>query len=127
MPNTASLPVERTALVVDDEPTVRMLARTILSAAGFSVPEAADSKSARETVKNASRTFDLIFLDLSLLGESGAALIPEFRAQSPGSRILLVSGSGAESATRHAADGFLSKPFTRAALLNAVQAVFPKV
>ena len=116
-------PPPRTVLVVDDEPTVRMIARAILGGAGYAVTETADPAAARAAVKSAAAPFDLIVLDLSLPGESGTALIPEFRAQSPGSRILLVSGLNAEDVTDHGADAFLSKPFTRATLLDAVQRV----
>jgi CheY-like chemotaxis protein len=106
---------------VDDEPSVRMIARAILAGAGYAVTEAAEPAAARAAVQSAAAPFDLIFLDLSLPGESGTVLIPEFRAQSPGSRILLVSGLNAEDVTGHGADAFLSKPFTRATLLDAVQ------
>jgi CheY-like chemotaxis protein len=112
----------RTVLIVDDEPSVRMIAKTILAGAGYAVAEAADAEAARAAVAGRPRPFDLIFLDLSLTGESGASLIPEVRAQMPGSRILLVSGSSAEDA-EGLADAFLSKPFTRAALLEAVRRV----
>ena len=113
----------RTILIVDDEPAVRMIAKAILSGGGYAVVEAGDPDAARAAVKSATQPFDLIFLDLTLPGHSGAILIPEFRAQSPASRILLVSGSSAEDATDLGADGFLSKPFTRVVLLEAVQRV----
>jgi CheY-like chemotaxis protein len=116
-------PPARSALVVDDEAVVRMIARTMLSAAGYAVSEAADSTAARAAVKSAGGPFDLIVLDLTLSAESGAALIPEFRAQSPASRILLVTGSSLEDAAGLGADGFLSKPFTRATLLAAADRV----
>jgi DNA-binding response OmpR family regulator len=96
-----------------------MIARTMLSAAGYAVSEAADSAAARAAVGAAGGPFDLIVLDLGLMGESGAALIPELRAVSPASRILLVTGSSLEDASSLGADGFLSKPFTRATLLAA--------
>jgi CheY-like chemotaxis protein len=113
----------RSVLVVDDEPVVRMIARTMLSAAGYAVSEAADAAAARTAVQSARDPFDLIFLDLTLLGESGAALIPEFRTRSPASRILLVTGSSVEDASSFGADGFLSKPFTRATLIAAADRV----
>jgi CheY-like chemotaxis protein len=119
----SATPDPRTVLVVDDEPSVRMIARAILAGAGYAVTETAEPAAARAAVKSAAAPFDLIFLDLSLPGESGTALIPEFRAQSPGSRILLVSGMSSEDVAGHGADAFLSKPFTRATLLDAVRRV----
>ena len=114
-------PPPRTVLVVDDEPSVRMIARAILAGAGYAVTETADPAAARAAVKSAAAPFGLIVLDLSLPGESGTALIPEFRAQSPGSRILLVSGLDAEDVPDHGADAFLSKPFDLDALTTLVR------
>jgi CheY-like chemotaxis protein len=113
----------RTILVIDDEPSVRMIAKAILSGAGYAVTEASDPVAARGAVADAPQPFDLIFLDLGLAGENGASLIPDFRARAPGSRILVVSGASAEDADGLAADAFVSKPFTRAALLEAVRRV----
>ena len=113
-------PATRSLLVVDDEPSVRMIVRAILSGAGFAVHEAADPEEARSVLQSAARPFDVVVLDLTLPGEAGAALIPEFRAKSPGCRILLVSGAGADEAEGVDADAFLGKPFTRATLLDAV-------
>jgi DNA-binding response OmpR family regulator len=113
----------QTVLIVDDEPSVRTIAKTILSGAGYAIAEAADPEAARVAVQSTPRPFDLILLDLTLTGQSGASLIPEFRTRTPGSRVLLVSGAGGEEAEGLGADGFLAKPFTRAALLGAVQRV----
>jgi CheY-like chemotaxis protein len=110
----------RSLLIVDDEPVIRMIAQTALTAAGFVVVEAGDDIKAIEAIQNAAKPFDLILLDLTLGGTNGTELIPAFRQQSPTARILVVSGIGAEEAEGIGADGFLSKPFTRSSLLIAV-------
>jgi two-component system KDP operon response regulator KdpE len=110
----------KTVLVVDDDPTIRKLARLTLMMEGFAVSEAGDAAEALEIVSGTAQHFDLILLDLSLPGIGGADVIPQLRAHSPGSRILLVSGIAEEDAGDYGADGFLSKPFNRATLTAAV-------
>jgi DNA-binding response OmpR family regulator len=110
----------RSVLVVDDEPVIRMIARTCLTAAGFAVVEAGDEVGAFEAVQKAATPFELIMLDLTLGETDGADLIPRFRRQSPTTRILVVTGLGAEVVEELDADGFLGKPFTKKSLLLAV-------
>jgi len=112
--------VGRSLLIVDDEPVIRMIARTALVAAGFIVAEAGDEVKALEAVQKAEKPFDLILLDLTLGATNGAELIPVFRQHNPATRILVVSGLGAEDAEGLGADGFLSKPFNKTSLLIAV-------
>jgi DNA-binding response OmpR family regulator len=121
------LPVPlKTVLVVDDDPTIRKIARITLTLEGFAVTEADGAVTALEAVSCGTHPFDLILLDLNLPGVEGTVLIPEIRTHSPGSRILLVTGVAEEDAADHCADGFLSKPFTRATLLAAVYATMAK-
>jgi DNA-binding response OmpR family regulator len=121
MSPVTSPPALRTVLIVDDEPMIRTIARTALTIAGFAVREAEGAEDTREALRTAARPFDLVLLDLSLAGESGAHLIPEIRQRSPGSRILVVSGATEDDVTEYGVDGFLGKPFTRAKLLDAIQ------
>jgi DNA-binding response OmpR family regulator len=93
---------------------------------GFAVSEAGDAVATLEAVTGVARPFDLILLDLTLPGVGGEVLIPELRAHSPASRILLVSGIAEEDAACLGADGFLSKPFTRVTLLTAVHTTIDK-
>lgn len=113
----------KTVLIVDDEPAIRMIARAALATAGFRATEAADAAAAEAAVSATPRPFDLILLDLTLPDEYGADLIPRFRARTPGTRILVVSGAHADDAAEMQADGFLNKPFNRAGLLAAVHAL----
>jgi DNA-binding response OmpR family regulator len=110
----------RSLLIVDDEPVIRTIAKTCLNRAGFDVVEAGDEANAFEEIQKAAKPFDLILLDLTLGETKGADLIPAFRQQSPTTRILVVSGVGAEEAEGLGADGFLAKPFNKTSLLIAV-------
>ncbi len=118
--------VNRSLLVVEDEPVIRMIARTCLSSGGFIVVEAGDEAGAYEAIQKAAHPFDLILLDLTLGDKHGADLIPRFRLQTPTTRILVVSGSGAEDVEGLDADGFLGKPFTKKSLLAAVNEALQK-
>jgi CheY-like chemotaxis protein len=111
----------RRILVVDDEPVIRRIADFALSAAGHAVFEAGNAARAIEAVKSASQPFDLVLLDLTLPDGDGTAVIPAIRGHSPGTRVLVVSGLGAMNPSDVGADGYLAKPFTKSALLDAVQ------
>lgn len=116
-------PAPHTILLVDDESSILAIAQAALSAAGYQTTRAETAEEARRAVRSAPRPFDLIVLDLTLPGESGADLIPEFRKSTPGSRILIASGLHADDVAGLNADGFLSKPFTRGPLVAAVNRV----
>jgi sigma-B regulation protein RsbU (phosphoserine phosphatase) len=65
-------------LVVDDDPSVRLLLRTLLPYAGHSVLEASDGV---EGLSTAAREYpDLILLDLSMPSMSGPAFLRALRA-----------------------------------------------
>jgi len=115
------LPPGRRILVVDDEPVIRRIVDFALSGAGYAVFEAEDAMHAVQAVRTAAPTFDLVLLDLTLSDGDGATIIPVIRRHSPGTRVLVVSGLGAMDAAEIGADGYLAKPFTKAALLDAVE------
>jgi two-component system cell cycle sensor histidine kinase/response regulator CckA len=60
------------ALVVDDEPALRRLARKSLEGFGFEVVEACDSVKALEAVRNRKDDLRLILLDLTMPRMGGA-------------------------------------------------------
>ena len=120
LPERQTETTARFLLVVDDEPVIRMIARTCLTAVGFTVVEAGDQAGALEAIQKADTPFELIMLDLTLGETDGADLIPSVRRQSPTTRILVVSGLGDDVVEGLDADGFLGKPFTKKSLLSAV-------
>ncbi|TML77568.1 MAG: response regulator, partial [Actinobacteria bacterium] len=65
-------------LVVDDEPSIRLLCRVNLELDGHEVLEAGTLASAREAV--AGEDVDLVLLDVHLRGERSDALIAECHA-----------------------------------------------
>jgi two-component system KDP operon response regulator KdpE len=114
-------PATLNVLIVDDEPSIRLVLRASLASAGHAVSEAGDVAVAAEAIRTVASPFDVILLDLSMPGVDGAAFIPFIRRESPASRILVVSGSHEGEASDIGADGFLGKPFTRVELLNRIK------
>ncbi len=112
-----------TVLVVDDEPPIRRLLRTTLTAAGYRVAEA-------ETAAEGLRLLavekpDLLILDLGLPDRSGIELIGEIRKTSlvP---IVVLSARHDERAMVEAldlgADDYVGKPFGMAELMARLRA-----
>jgi DNA-binding response OmpR family regulator len=113
--------VERRAvLVVDDEPSIRLLCRINLELEGFDVLEAGTLAEAREAV--ASRDLSVVLLDLRIGNETGGDLLHELHARTPPVPVAFVTGS-AEIVPRvdGLADAYLRKPFTIEDLLSTVR------
>jgi two-component system KDP operon response regulator KdpE len=105
-------------LVVDDEPAIRRFLKTILSAHGYTVYEAARGSEAVAQV--AARRPDVIVLDLGLPDMDGVQVTRLLRewSQTP---ILILSVRGGEAdkiaALDAGADDYLTKPFGSGELL----------
>lgn len=119
-------PEQLRVLVVDDEPSVRLIARLMLERAGYAVEEAEDAAVAVARAQS-GRGFAMVLLDVSLPDRAGTDLIPELRSLVPDARVVLTSGRAEEDVPGHGADGFLPKPFSRDQLLAAVRTVLGAV
>jgi len=113
--------VDRPAvLVVEDEPSLRLLCRINLELEGFDVVEAATLAEARAAVE--ARRPSVVLLDLRIGRESGADLIGELRNRTPPVPVALVTGSAALGPdVEGLADAYLRKPYTIDALLATVR------
>jgi PAS domain S-box-containing protein len=114
-PATQTAGIGETILVVDDEPTVRMLVTEVLGELGYSVMEAADSASGLKLLRSDVRV-DMLVTDVGLPGGmNGRQMADAARELRPGLRTLFITGY-AESAAIGAnqlAPGMhvLTKPF----------------
>lgn len=112
---TQTASIGETILVVDDEPTVRMLVTEVLGELGYSVMEAADSASGLKLLRSDVRV-DMLVTDVGLPGGmNGRQMADAARELRPGLRTLFITGY-AESAAIGAnqlAPGMhvLTKPF----------------
>lgn len=103
-----------TVLVIDDDPTERLLARDALEAVGFNVEEAADGPEG--LAKAYVRRPDLVVLDVVMPGLDGFTVCDALRQHAPtvGIPILLATGlndvNSIERGFALGATDFISKP-----------------
>ena len=112
-------------LVVDDEPMVRDLLKQALEDHGYTVLLADNGPMAIEIIGKHRSGIELVLLDLSMPGMSGAEVLPELRKIRPDVRVMLSSGySEAESMKLfegQQVSAFLQKPFTLSTLREKVK------
>ena len=81
-----------TVLVVDDEPSIRMLVADVLADAGFAAIEAKDGASALKVLQSATR-IDLLVTDVGLPnGMNGRQVADAARTLRPDLRVLFITG-----------------------------------
>jgi PAS domain S-box-containing protein len=108
-----------TILLVEDDPGVRGLAETVLSARGHRVIAAADGRAGLEAFRSAAAAgtaVDLLVTDVVMPGMGGRELAEELRDRRPGLKLLFMSGYTDDAVLRHGIRhdrvAFLPKPFT---------------
>ncbi len=96
-------------LVVEDEPIIRQLFSTLLSAAGYSVAQAQDGFTALEEIRRKRPA--LILSDLNMPRMTGFELLSVIRRRFPAIHVIAMSGafSGNEVPDGVAADAFYQK------------------
>ncbi len=110
-------------LVVDDEPQLRRVVRSALTAEGFRVIEAESAK--RALIEAASHKPDLVILDLGLPDADGATVVAGIRAWSAMPIVILsarVDEQQKIAALDAGADDYVTKPFAVGELLARVRA-----
>ena len=81
-----------TVLVVDDEPTVRMLVTEVLDELGYTALEAADSIAGLQVLQSDVR-IDLLITDIGLPGGlNGRQMAEAARERRPGLKVLFITG-----------------------------------
>jgi two-component system KDP operon response regulator KdpE len=115
-------------LVVDDEPQLRRVLRSTLSALGFVVADAANGEAALERIRE--EKFDLILLDINMPGLSGLETCRAMRERSDVSILMLTVRDRSEDkieALDAGADGYVTKPFDINELLARIRAALRRV
>ena len=113
------------ALVVGDEADVRRLLRRVLETNGYVVVEVDNSTDAIAIVERGESP-DLLIADLDTPLVSGYEMASRIRMLRPELKVLYLSGSTDEPITASMlskGDGFLDKPFSQHALLEAISFV----
>ena len=90
-----------TVLVVDDEPTIRMLIVDALGELGYSCAEAADGPSGLKILQSGAR-FDLLITDVGLPGGlNGRQVADAARALRPELKVLFITGYAENAVLNH--------------------------
>jgi signal transduction histidine kinase/CheY-like chemotaxis protein len=116
----------QTVLVVDDEPTVRMMVCDVLTGAGYNVVEAVDGPSAMKIINSDSR-IDLVITDVGLPGGmNGRQVADAARVKRPELNIIFITGYAEQSVVTgsNLEPGMkvLTKPFSLTVLQEQVKA-----
>ncbi|MGI4766623.1 MAG: response regulator, partial [Janthinobacterium lividum] len=116
-----------TVLVVDDEPTVRMLVGDVLSDLGYAAIEAEDGPSGMKVLEDGVRV-DLLVTDVGLPGGmNGRQVADAARVLRPGLKVLFITGYAENAAVGngHLDPGMavLTKPFAMDDLAAKIRAL----
>jgi len=127
---TASDPPRLTAghvLVVEDDPTLRDIATTMLRSLGCTVTAVENGRAAIEYYATAYAHVDLVLLDMIMPLMSGRETFAEMQKVNPHVQVLLSSGYSLDGDARAVLDagarGFIQKPYRRQALARILSEV----
>ncbi len=125
-PSQASAPAGSAVLVVDDEDTVRKLAKNVLTRAGMTVHVAENGASGVELFRKHHDTLSIVLLDLMMPVMGGEEALLAMQGIDPAVPIILSSGFDEKEAARRLPESkparFLQKPYTAQSLSAAVAA-----
>ncbi len=109
-----------TVLVVDDDPSLRLLCRVNLELDGYHVLEAWDVAEAEQTLLE--QPVDVVLLDVHVGPESGIELMRRLRKRGGAPPVVLVTGTARlDTDMESEADGVVAKPFRLEELLGVVR------
>lgn len=112
-------------LIVDDDPSIRLLCRVNLELDGHSAREAGTLDEARALV--VSEPFDLVILDVHVGTGDGLEFLGELRRDHPAISVALLTGSADRPSVEGAGpDAVLGKPFTLDQLRETVDVLGPR-
>lgn len=117
----------KTVLLVEDDPLMRSSIKAMLQQHGYAVVEAPDGKSALDLMTDGSLRVEVLLSDVMMPGLTGPELALRLREIRPEVKVVLMSGYPGEILAKEGQAGsddqLLEKPFTKVALLKALQAV----
>lgn len=102
------------ALIVDDEETIGLMTKNLLSRRGIPADKATSLKQASQRMD--VNKYDLYFLDLHLPDGSGFDLVPQIKQKNKTAKVVIISAYDGSEETKKAdelgVDAFISKPFS---------------
>ncbi len=119
-----------TILVVEDEESVRNLARDVLAGLGYRVLAAADGPSALRLQAREHRPIHLLISDVVMPRMNGPELAKRLLPLVPGMEVLFLSGYTADAVVQQdivqSEAAFLQKPFTPDSLARKTRAILDR-
>jgi two-component system KDP operon response regulator KdpE len=115
-------------LVIDDDPQIRRVMRSTLTAHGYQVNDARSGEEGLEELRN--RTYDLVLLDMNMPGMGGMETCRTIRSSSEIAIIMLTVNSAERQkvdALDAGADDYVTKPFSTPELLARIRATLRRV
>ncbi|MCD6082233.1 response regulator [candidate division WOR-3 bacterium] len=112
-------------LVVEDEPEIRILVKTILEKAGYSVVEAEDGEAALRLVNEEEP--DLVLLDVMIPGIEGWEVCRRIRENEATRRIPIImvtvrtTDEDIQRSVECGANAHINKPFDQRELLDTIK------
>jgi CheY-like chemotaxis protein len=119
-------PMKARILIIDDEPTLRDLFKTLLETQGHEVAVAEHGRAAIAML--GQQPFDLVLTDVLMPEQDGLETIVQIRTRWPKLRVLAMTGGGHLDANFYlrvakslGATSLLQKPFSADELLHAIR------
>ena len=123
--------LQRTILLVDDEPEVRRLLERMLGHLGYRVLPAQNGPEALTVLAQHPEPVHLLVTDLQMPGMGGRELASRFVALRPGAAVLFLSGNADEGDDTQGREGvaarFLPKPFSSRQLDAEIHALLSDI
>ncbi|MBF6569659.1 MAG: sigma-54-dependent Fis family transcriptional regulator [Candidatus Binataceae bacterium] len=114
MPPTGHPRTGARVLVADDDPAIRLVLRHRLEAAGYSVSEAADGRTALEALRRGD--YETALVDIIMPGIGGLDLLSAARKERLPTAVIVITAastmSNAIEAMKRGAHDYLTKPFS---------------
>ena len=118
-----------TVLIVDDDEAVLTMLYKVIRSNGIEADTVASGEEALE--RTAQRTYDLILLDVNLMGMDGFQVVQTLRQRGVRTPIIIVSGRKEDYDTLYGldigADDYVTKPFSPAELTARIDALYRRI